>query len=46
VRLVKVLERYRKRRNQKELAELAKRLRDFADDLENPQRATKKKAKE
>jgi hypothetical protein len=46
VRLVKVLERYRKRWNQKELAELAKQLREFADDLEKPQRPTKKKAKE
>ncbi len=31
-----VLERYRKQWNQKELAELAKQLREFADDLEKP----------
>lgn len=46
VRLVKVLERYQERWNQKELAELARQLREFADSLEKPGRGTKKKAKE
>jgi hypothetical protein len=34
--LVKVLERYRERWNPRELAELARRLREFADDLDSP----------
>lgn len=46
VRLVKVLERYRKRWNQKELAEFARQLREFADDLEKPQRGSRKKTKD
>lgn len=45
VRLVNVLQRYRERWNQKELAELARQLREFADELEKPGQATKKKAK-
>ncbi len=45
VRLVKSLERYRERWNQKELTELARQLREFADTLEKPDRGTKKKAK-
>lgn len=44
VRLVKVLERCKERWNQKELAELARHLREFADELEKPGRGTKKKA--
>jgi hypothetical protein len=46
VRLVKVLERYQERWNQKELAEFARQLREFADALEKQGRGTKKKAKE
>jgi hypothetical protein len=37
VRLVKALERYRERWNPKELSELARRLREFADGLEESQ---------
>ncbi len=46
LRLVDVLERYKERWNQKELAELARQLREFADALEKPQSGSKKKAKE
>lgn len=46
LRLSNVLERYRQRWNQKELSELAKQLREFADALEEGQRGGKKKAKE
>ncbi len=42
LRLVKVLERYKERWNQKELSELARRLREFADSLEE-QRGGKKR---
>ena len=44
LRLVRVLERYRERWNPKELADLARQLRKFADALE-PGRGGKKKAK-
>jgi hypothetical protein len=43
-RLVSVLERYRKRWNPKELADLARQLREFADALEKPERGGRKKA--
>ncbi len=46
VRLVGVLERYRERWNQKELPELARQLREFADAVEKPQAGSKKKGKE
>jgi hypothetical protein len=46
VRLVKSLERYKERWNQKELAELARQLREFADALEKPERGSRKKTKE
>ncbi len=46
VRLVRVLERYKERWNPKELADLARHLREFADALEKPERGGKKKAKE
>ena len=45
LRLVGVLERYKERWNQKELAELARQLREFADALEKPS-GSKKKAKD
>lgn len=46
VRLVKALEKYKERWNPKELSELARQLRGFADALEKPERGGKKKAKE
>ncbi len=46
LRLVKSLERYKERWNPKELSELARQLREFADALEKPASASKKKAKE
>jgi len=46
MRLVKVLDRYRERWNQKELAEFARHLREFADALEKPQSGGKKRGKE
>jgi uncharacterized protein YecE (DUF72 family) len=46
LRLVKSLERYKERWNQKELSELARQLREFADALEKPASGGKKKAKE
>jgi len=46
LRLVKSLERYKERWNQKELSELARQLREFADALERPASGSKKKAKE
>ena len=46
LRLVGVLERYKERWNQKELAELARQLREFADALDKPPSGSKKKAKE
>jgi hypothetical protein len=46
LRLVKVLERYKERWNPKELADLARHLREFADTLDKPERGGKKKAKE
>jgi hypothetical protein len=46
LRLVSVLERYRERWNQKELAELARQLREFADELEAGKKGGKRKAKE
>jgi hypothetical protein len=46
LRLVKVLERYKERWNQKELSELARQRRQFADALEKPASGSKKKAKE
>ena len=46
LRLVKSLERYKERWNQKELPDLARQLREFADALEKPQASSKKKAKE
>jgi hypothetical protein len=39
-----VLERYRERWNPKELTDLARQLREFADALEKPERGGKKKA--
>jgi hypothetical protein len=45
-RLVTVLERYRKRWDKKEFAELARQLRAFADELEKPAAGGRKKAKE
>ena len=44
VRLYSVLERYRERWNRKELADLARQLREFADTLEKSERARRKKA--
>jgi len=46
LRLVKSLERYKERWNPKELPELARQLREFADALEKPQAGSKKKTKE
>ena len=46
LRLVKSLERYKERWNPKELSELARQLREFADALEKPASGSKKKAKE
>jgi hypothetical protein len=46
LRLVKSLERYKERWNQKELSELARHLREFADALEKPASGSKKKTKE
>jgi hypothetical protein len=46
VRLVRSLERYKERWNQKELSELARQFREFADALEKPASGGKKKAKE
>jgi hypothetical protein len=43
LRLVKVLERYKARWHPDELADLARRLREFADALEKPERGGKKK---
>jgi hypothetical protein len=43
---VKVLERYRERWNPKDLSELARQLREFAEALEEQQRGGRKKAKE
>jgi hypothetical protein len=40
-----VLDRYRERWSPKELAELARQLREFAEALEKPERGGKKKAK-
>jgi hypothetical protein len=45
LRLVKSLERYKERWNQKELSELARQLREFANALEKPS-GSKKKAKD
>jgi hypothetical protein len=46
LRLMKSLERYKERWNQKELSELARQLREFADALEKPQSGSRKKAKD
>ena len=46
LRLVRSLERYKERWNQKELSELARQFREFADALEKPASGGKKKAKE
>ena len=46
LRLMRSLERYKERWNQKELSELARQLRGFADALEKPQAGGKKKSKE
>src|SRR5947199_254784 len=46
LRLVKSLERYKERWNPKELSELARQLREFADALEKPASEGKKKAKD
>jgi hypothetical protein len=46
LRLVKMLERYKERWNPKELSELARQLREFADALEEQPRVGRKKAKE
>jgi DUF3102 family protein len=46
LRLLGVLERYKERWNPKELSELARQLREFADSLEKPATGSKKKAKE
>jgi len=43
---VKSLERYKERWNPKELSELARQLREFADALEKPASGSKKKAKD
>ncbi len=44
LRLGSVLERYKERWDSKELAELARQLREFADGLEKEQRSNKRKA--
>ncbi len=44
LRLLNVLERYKERWDSKELSELARQLREFADGLEKEQRGSKKKA--
>jgi uncharacterized protein YecE (DUF72 family) len=46
LRLVKSLERYKERWNPKELSDLARQLREFADALEKPASGGKKKPKE
>ena len=46
LRLVSLLERYKERWNPKELSELARQLREFADALEKPASGSKKKTKE
>lgn len=46
LRLTKVLERYRERWKPDDLSDLARQLREFADELEKPGRGNKKKAKE
>jgi gas vesicle protein len=46
LRLVKSLERYKERWNPKELSDLARQLREFADALEKPASGGKKKAKD
>ena len=46
LRLVKSLERYKERWNPKELSELARQLREFADALEKPASGGKKTAKD
>ncbi len=46
LRLVKSLEQYKERWNPKELSELARQLREFADALEKPASGSKKKSKE
>jgi len=46
VRLVKVLERWRQRWSAKELPELARQLREFADQLEKPHKGGKKADKD
>jgi hypothetical protein len=45
-RLVKVLDRYRKRWNPQELSELARQLREFAEALEKPEPGGKKRARD
>jgi molecular chaperone DnaK (HSP70) len=45
-RLETALARFRDQWNQKDLAELARQLREFADALDNPERGGRKKAKE
>ena len=45
MRLVQSLERYRERWNQKDLAEFARQLREFADELEAGQKGGKKKGR-
>jgi hypothetical protein len=46
LRLMKSLERYKERWNPKELSELARQLREFANALEKPPSGSKRKAKE
>jgi hypothetical protein len=46
LRLANMLERYKKQWDMKELPDLARQLREFADELEGHQRGGKKKAKE
>ena len=46
LRLVGVLERYKERWNQKELSDLARQLREFADAVDKPPSGSKKKVKE
>lgn len=45
-RLLKVLERYKKRWNPEELSELARQLREFANALEKPEPSGKKRGKD
>lgn len=46
LRLMKMLEKHKEKWKTDDLAELARHLREFADDLEKPSRGSKKKVKE